>query len=39
MFNFVKFDSKVEAWKPKLAEVNEENIKEAWCWIKELQVT
>lgn len=38
MFNFVKFDSKVEAWKPKLAEVNEENIKEAWCWIKELQV-
>ncbi|KAG9492315.1 hypothetical protein GDO78_000694 [Eleutherodactylus coqui] len=38
MFNFVKFDSKVEAWKPKLAEVNEENMKEAWCWIKELQV-
>ncbi|XP_075708714.1 von Willebrand factor A domain-containing protein 3B isoform X2 [Rhinoderma darwinii] len=38
MFNFIKFDSKVEAWKPKLAEVNEENMKEAWCWIKELQV-
>ncbi|XP_077152982.1 von Willebrand factor A domain-containing protein 3B isoform X2 [Ranitomeya variabilis] len=38
MFNFVKFDSKVEAWKPKLAAVNEENIKEAWSWIKELQV-
>ncbi|XP_071991810.1 von Willebrand factor A domain-containing protein 3B isoform X2 [Engystomops pustulosus] len=38
MFNFVKFDSNVEAWKPKLAEVNEESMKEAWCWIKELQV-
>ncbi|XP_073520664.1 von Willebrand factor A domain-containing protein 3B isoform X2 [Phyllobates terribilis] len=38
MFNFVKFDSKVEAWKPKLVAVNEENIKEAWSWIKELQV-
>ncbi|XP_063809397.1 von Willebrand factor A domain-containing protein 3B isoform X2 [Pseudophryne corroboree] len=38
MFNFVKFDSKVEAWKSKLAEVNEENMKEAWFWVKELQV-
>ncbi|XP_040281056.1 von Willebrand factor A domain-containing protein 3B [Bufo bufo] len=38
MFNFVKFDCKVEAWKPNLVEVNEENMKEAWCWIKELQV-
>ncbi|XP_056411889.1 von Willebrand factor A domain-containing protein 3B isoform X2 [Hyla sarda] len=38
MFNFVKFDSRVEAWKPKLAEVSEDYIKEAWCWIKELQV-
>ncbi|KAM4047349.1 von Willebrand factor A domain-containing protein 3B isoform 2-T2 [Anomaloglossus baeobatrachus] len=38
MFNFVKFDSKVEAWKPNLAAVNEENMKEAWSWIKDLQV-
>ncbi|KAM3936128.1 von Willebrand factor A domain-containing protein 3B [Leptodactylus fuscus] len=38
LFNFIKFDFKVEAWKPKLAEVNEGNIKEAWCWVKELQV-
>ncbi|KAM9320011.1 von Willebrand factor A domain-containing protein 3B [Gastrophryne carolinensis] len=38
MFNFVKFDSKVEAWKSKLAEVNEENLKEATYWVKELQV-
>lgn len=38
MFNFVKFDSKVEAWRTKLAEVNEENLKEASHWIKELQV-
>ncbi|KAM5180643.1 von Willebrand factor A domain-containing protein 3B [Mantella aurantiaca] len=38
MFNFVKFDSKVEPWKTKLAEVNEENLKEASYWVKELQV-
>ncbi|XP_075053819.1 von Willebrand factor A domain-containing protein 3B [Mixophyes fleayi] len=37
-FNLVKFDSKIEAWKAKLAEVNEENMKEAWFWVKELQV-
>ncbi|XP_018418316.1 PREDICTED: von Willebrand factor A domain-containing protein 3B [Nanorana parkeri] len=38
MFNFVKFDAKVEAWKAKLAEVNKENMKEASYWVKELQV-
>ncbi|XP_068124266.1 von Willebrand factor A domain-containing protein 3B isoform X2 [Hyperolius riggenbachi] len=38
MFNFVKFDSKVESWKAKLADVNEENFKEASQWVKELQV-
>ncbi|KAM4795957.1 von Willebrand factor A domain-containing protein 3B [Rhinophrynus dorsalis] len=38
MFNFVKFDSRVEAWKSKLAEVNEDNLKGAWFWVKELEV-
>ncbi|XP_072258559.1 von Willebrand factor A domain-containing protein 3B [Pyxicephalus adspersus] len=38
MFNFVKFDSKVDAWKAKLAEVNEDNLKEASYWVKELKV-
>ncbi|KAG8452170.1 hypothetical protein GDO86_004097 [Hymenochirus boettgeri] len=38
MFNIVKFDSKVEAWKLKLAEVNEENLKEAWFWVQEIKV-
>ncbi|OCT95321.1 von Willebrand factor A domain-containing protein 3B [Xenopus laevis] len=38
MFNFVKFDSKVEAWKSKLASVNEDTLQEALCWVKELQV-
>ncbi|KAM4702020.1 von Willebrand factor A domain-containing protein 3B [Discoglossus pictus] len=38
MFNFVNFDSRVEAWKAKLAEVNEENLKDAWAWVQELKV-
>ncbi|CAH2223367.1 Hypothetical predicted protein [Pelobates cultripes] len=38
MFNFVKFDSKVEAWKSKLADVNENSLNEAWIWVNELQV-
>ncbi|XP_031752879.1 von Willebrand factor A domain-containing protein 3B isoform X2 [Xenopus tropicalis] len=38
MFNFVKFDSKVEAWKSRLAKVTEDTLQEASCWVKELQV-
>ncbi|XP_053311966.1 von Willebrand factor A domain-containing protein 3B [Spea bombifrons] len=38
MFNFVKFDSKVEAWKSQLAEATENNLRDAWFWVKELQV-
>ncbi|XP_055492408.1 von Willebrand factor A domain-containing protein 3B-like [Leucoraja erinacea] len=37
-FNFVKFDSRVEPWQEKLAEVNEQNLENAWSWIKGLQV-
>ncbi|XP_043927748.1 von Willebrand factor A domain-containing protein 3B [Protopterus annectens] len=37
-FNFVKFDSHATAWREKLAEVNEQTLESAWCWVKELQV-
>ncbi|XP_021268202.1 von Willebrand factor A domain-containing protein 3B isoform X3 [Numida meleagris] len=37
-FNFVKFSSQAVAWQEKLAEVNEENLQDAWLWIKELEV-
>ncbi|XP_078259101.1 von Willebrand factor A domain-containing protein 3B-like [Rhinoraja longicauda] len=37
-FNFVKFDSRVVPWQEKLAEVNEQNLANAWSWIKGLQV-
>ncbi len=38
-FNFVKFSSQAVAWQEKLAEVNEENLQDAWLWIKGLEVT
>ncbi|XP_069492360.1 von Willebrand factor A domain-containing protein 3B [Ambystoma mexicanum] len=37
-FNFVKFDAHVASWKEKLADVNEENLENAWFWVKGLQV-
>ncbi|XP_006137480.3 von Willebrand factor A domain-containing protein 3B isoform X1 [Pelodiscus sinensis] len=37
-FNFVKFDAQAVAWQEKLTEVNEENLQDAWLWIKELEV-
>uniref|UniRef100_UPI00398EA443 von Willebrand factor A domain-containing protein 3B-like n=1 Tax=Pristiophorus japonicus TaxID=55135 RepID=UPI00398EA443 len=37
-FNFVKFDSRAEPWQEKLAEVNENNLDNAWSWVKGLQV-
>ncbi|XP_036600055.1 von Willebrand factor A domain-containing protein 3B [Trichosurus vulpecula] len=37
-FNFVKFDGKAVAWQGKLAEVNEDNLKMAKEWVKNLQV-
>ncbi|MBN3299629.1 VWA3B protein, partial [Amia calva] len=36
--NFVKFDSRVAAWRDRLAEVNEQNLENAWYWVKGLQV-
>lgn len=38
-FNFVKFSAQAVAWQEKLAEVNEENLQDAWLWIKGLEVT
>ncbi|NXO11539.1 VWA3B protein, partial [Oriolus oriolus] len=37
-FNFVKFSAQAVAWQEKLAEVNEENLQDAWLWIKRLEV-
>ncbi|XP_032536580.1 von Willebrand factor A domain-containing protein 3B isoform X9 [Chiroxiphia lanceolata] len=37
-FNFVKFSAQAVAWQEKLAEVNEENLQDAWLWIKQLEV-
>ncbi|NXH99262.1 VWA3B protein, partial [Pachycephala philippinensis] len=37
-FNFVKFSAQAVAWHEKLAEVNEENLQDAWLWIKGLEV-
>ncbi|XP_009280112.1 PREDICTED: von Willebrand factor A domain-containing protein 3B [Aptenodytes forsteri] len=36
-FNFVKFSAQAVAWQEKLAEVNEENLQDAWLWIKGLE--
>ncbi|XP_014815694.1 PREDICTED: von Willebrand factor A domain-containing protein 3B [Calidris pugnax] len=36
-FNFVKFSAQAVAWREKLAEVNEENLQDAWLWIKGLE--
>ncbi|XP_051882477.1 von Willebrand factor A domain-containing protein 3B-like [Pristis pectinata] len=37
-FNFVKFDSIVQPWQEKLADVTEKNLENAWSWIQGLQV-
>ncbi|NWU66865.1 VWA3B protein, partial [Pterocles burchelli] len=37
-FNFVKFSAQAVAWQEKLSEVNEENLQDAWLWIKGLEV-
>ncbi|KAM9388299.1 von Willebrand factor A domain-containing protein 3B [Phaethornis superciliosus] len=37
-FNCVKFSAQAVAWQEKLAEVNEENLQDAWLWIKGLEV-
>lgn len=35
----MKFSAQAVAWQEKLAEVNEENLQDAWLWIKGLEVT
>ncbi|KAF2986418.1 hypothetical protein EK904_003682 [Melospiza melodia maxima] len=37
-FNFVKFSAQAVAWQEKLVEVNEENLQDAWLWIKGMEV-
>jgi len=33
-FNFVKFDTKAVAWKDKAVDVTEQNLLNAWNWVK-----
>ncbi|XP_031223076.1 von Willebrand factor A domain-containing protein 3B isoform X4 [Mastomys coucha] len=37
-FNFVTFDGQAIAWREKLAEVNEDNLKQAQSWIRDIKV-
>lgn len=37
-FNFVTFDGQAIAWREKLAEVNEDNLKQAQSWIRGIKV-
>ncbi|XP_068251272.1 von Willebrand factor A domain-containing protein 3B [Nyctibius grandis] len=37
-FNFVKFSAQAVVWREKLAEVNEENLQDAWLWIAGLEI-
>lgn len=34
----MKFSAQAVAWQEKLVEVNEENLQDAWLWIKGLEV-
>uniref|UniRef100_A0A8D2CXU5 von Willebrand factor A domain containing 3B n=1 Tax=Sciurus vulgaris TaxID=55149 RepID=A0A8D2CXU5_SCIVU len=37
-FNFVTFDGQAVAWREKLAEINEDNLKAAQSWIRDIKV-
>nr|XP_006244922.1 von Willebrand factor A domain-containing protein 3B isoform X2 [Rattus norvegicus] len=37
-FNFVTFDGQAIAWREKLAEINEDNLKQALSWIRDIKV-
>ncbi|XP_047378756.1 von Willebrand factor A domain-containing protein 3B isoform X2 [Sciurus carolinensis] len=37
-FNFVTFDGQAVAWREKLAEINEDNLKAAQSWIRDIEV-
>ncbi|GAB1284888.1 von Willebrand factor A domain-containing 3B [Apodemus speciosus] len=37
-FNFVTFDGQAIAWREKLAEINEDNLKQAELWIRDIKV-
>ena len=37
-FNFVTFDGQAIAWREKLAEINEDNLKQAVSWIRDIKV-
>ncbi|XP_041115955.1 von Willebrand factor A domain-containing protein 3B-like [Polyodon spathula] len=36
--NFVRFDSRAVAWRDRLAEVSEQNLENAWLWVKGFKV-
>ncbi|XP_043774599.1 von Willebrand factor A domain-containing protein 3B isoform X4 [Cervus elaphus] len=37
-FNFVQFDAQASAWQEKLVEINEENLKGAQAWIRDIKI-
>ena len=37
-FNFVQFDAQASAWQEKLVEINEDNLKGAQAWIRDIKV-
>uniref|UniRef100_A0A8D1AG76 VWFA domain-containing protein n=1 Tax=Sus scrofa TaxID=9823 RepID=A0A8D1AG76_PIG len=37
-FNFVQFDAQAVAWREKLVEINEDNLKAAQAWLRDIKV-
>ncbi|XP_025116456.3 von Willebrand factor A domain-containing protein 3B isoform X4 [Bubalus bubalis] len=37
-FNFVQFDAQASAWQEKLVEINEDNLKGAQAWIRDIKI-
>ncbi|XP_037663049.1 von Willebrand factor A domain-containing protein 3B isoform X2 [Choloepus didactylus] len=37
-FNFVKFDAQAVAWQEKLAEIDEDNLKSACSWVRDIEI-
>lgn len=37
-FNFVQFDAQAVAWQEKLVEIDEDNLKGAQAWVRDIKV-
>uniref|UniRef100_F6VLB0 VWFA domain-containing protein n=1 Tax=Ciona intestinalis TaxID=7719 RepID=F6VLB0_CIOIN len=37
-FNLIKFDTKAQAWRDRVADVTEQNLLNAWNWVKDIGV-